>query len=137
MKSSRAAPRLSSGQARPGRARLRVFEPHAHMYARTTNDYEAMARAGIEVVVEPAFWLGETRRHAGSFFDYFSHLTHYENSRAAKYGIKQFVTLAMNPKEANDRALADAVIAELPRFLDHERVVAVGEIGCDGNSAEE
>jgi predicted metal-dependent TIM-barrel fold hydrolase len=31
--------------------RLRIFEPHAHMVARTTNDYEAMARAGIEVVV--------------------------------------------------------------------------------------
>jgi len=117
--------------------RVRIFEPHAHMYARTTNDYEAMARAGIEVVVEPAFWLGETRRHAGSFFDYFSHLTNYENSRAAKYGIKQFVTLAMNPKESNDRALAKAVLAELPRYLEHERVVAVGEIGFDRISPEE
>ena len=25
---------------------MRIFEPHAHMYARTTADYEAMARAG-------------------------------------------------------------------------------------------
>ncbi|HTF57710.1 MAG TPA: TatD family hydrolase [Planctomycetota bacterium] len=117
--------------------RVRIFEPHAHMYARTTSDYEAMARAGIEVVVEPAFWLGETRRHAGSFFDYFSHLTNYEHDRAAKYGIKQFVTLAMNPKESNDRALNDAVLAELPRYLEHERVVAVGEIGYDRISPEE
>ena len=107
------------------------------MYARTTSDYEAMARAGVEVVVEPAFWLGETRRHAGSFLDYFSHLTNYEHDRAAKYGIKQFVTLAMNPKESNDRALTDAVLAELPRFLEHERVVAVGEVGYDRISPEE
>jgi len=128
---------MKAARVRQAPPRVRIFEPHAHMYARTTNDYEAMARAGIEVIVEPAFWLGETRRHAGSFLDYFSHLTNYENARAAKYGIKQFVTLAMNPKESNDRALADAVIAELPRFLEHERVVAVGEIGFDRISPEE
>lgn len=128
---------MKSAGVRKAPPRVRIFEPHAHMYARTTNDYEAMARAGIEVIVEPAFWLGETRKHAGSFLDYFSHLTNYENARAAKYGIKQFVTLAMNPKESNDRALADAVIAELPRYLEHERVVAVGEIGFDRISPEE
>lgn len=117
---------------------MRIFEPHAHMIARTTQDYEAMARAGIEVIVEPAFWLGEPRRHAGSFFDYFSALLNYENTRASRYGIKQFVTLAMNPKECNDRALAEAVVKDLPRFLDHERVVGVGEIGFDAiNDVEE
>ncbi|MBI4565073.1 MAG: TatD family hydrolase [Planctomycetes bacterium] len=112
-------------------ARTRIFEPHAHMVARTTNDYEAMARHGIEVVVEPAFWLGETRRHAGSFLDYFSHLLNYEHARAAKYGIRQFVTLAMNPKESNDPDVTRQVLDALPRFLEHERVVAVGEIGFD------
>jgi hypothetical protein len=110
---------------------MRIFEPHAHMYARVTQDYEAMARAGVEVIVEPAFWLGETRKHPGSFFDYFDHLTGYEHSRAARYGIKQFVTLAMNPKESNNRELAAAVVKELPRFLEREAVVAVGEIGFD------
>lgn len=117
---------------------MRIFEPHAHMVARTTQDYEAMARAGVEVIVEPAFWLGELRKHAGSFFDYFDALLNWEHTRAERYGIKQFVTLAMNPKEANDRALAEAVLKELPRYLDRERVVAVGEIGFDAiNDVEE
>jgi predicted metal-dependent TIM-barrel fold hydrolase len=30
---------------------MRIFEPHAHMYARTTNDYEALAKAGVEYLV--------------------------------------------------------------------------------------
>ena len=108
------------------------------MYARTTRDYEDMARAGIEVIVEPAFWLGETRKHAGSFFDYFDHLTGYENKRAAQYGIRQYVTLAMNPKEANDKPLAKAVMDDLPRFLERDGVVAVGEVGFDAiTDAEE
>ena len=98
---------------------MRIFEPHAHMYARTTADYEAMARAGVEYLVEPAFWLGETRKHAGSFFDYFDHLIGYEHSRAARYGIQQYVTLAMNPKESNNYELAQEVL-EHGRWLRHE-----------------
>jgi hypothetical protein len=35
-----------------------MIDPHAHMTARTTDDYEAMAQAGIVAVIEPAFWLG-------------------------------------------------------------------------------
>jgi predicted metal-dependent TIM-barrel fold hydrolase len=116
---------------------MRIFDPHVHMYARTTMDYEAMARAGIEVIVEPAFWLGQPRRRAETFFDYFDHMLEYEHERAAQYGIRQFVALAMNPREANDRSLAEAVFAELPRYLEHERVVAVGEIGFDRLTPEE
>jgi hypothetical protein len=117
---------------------MRIFEPHAHMYARTTNDYEVMAKAGIEVIVEPAFWLGETRKHAGSFFDYFDHLINYERTRAARYGITQYVTIAMNPKEANNRELAEAVLKEMPRYLERPTVVGVGEVGFDAiNQVEE
>jgi len=116
---------------------MRIFEPHVHMYARTTQDYEVMAKAGVEAVVELAFWLGETRKHAGSFLDYFDHLMNYEHSRAARYGIKQFVGLAMNPKEANDFELAAEVVEELPKYLENERVVCVGEVGFDRINATE
>lgn len=110
---------------------MRIFEPHLHMVSRTTTDYELLAQAGVEIIVEPAFWLGEPRKHAGSFLDYFDHLVNYEVKRAAQYGIERYVSLAVNPRESNQRELADAVLKELPRYLDHPRVVAVGEIGFD------
>ena len=53
---------------------MKICDPHCHMYARTTDDYAKMAEAGICRILEPAFWLGEPRRHPGSFFDYFAHL---------------------------------------------------------------
>ena len=46
-----------------------LFDPHIHMTSRTTADYEAMAAAGIAVIVEPAFWLGQPRTHVGTFED--------------------------------------------------------------------
>ncbi len=116
---------------------MRIFDPHIHMYARTTDDYEKMAVAGIEMIVEPAFWLGQPRTRPGTFFDYFEHILGFEHDRAARHGIRQFVTLSMNPRESNNVELARAVIRELPRYLDHPQVVGVGEIGFDRITPEE
>jgi uncharacterized protein len=110
---------------------MRFMDPHIHMYARTTDDYEAMALSGIESVVDPAFWLGSPRHYAGTFYDYFEHLLGFEAERAAQYGIQHHCALSVNPREANDLALANEVLERLPEFLDRPRCVAVGEIGFD------
>lgn len=116
---------------------MRIFEPHVHMYARVTDDYERMALAGVEATIEPAFWLGQPRTHAGTALDYFSHLLEYEATRAANWGIRLYAAIALNPREANNRALADEILARIGPFLDHPRCVAVGEIGFDSTTAEE
>ena len=51
-----------------------IVEPHVHMVSRTTDDYAAMAAAGIGVISEPAFWAGFDRTPSG-FADYFRQLT--------------------------------------------------------------
>lgn len=110
---------------------MRFFDPHIHMLSRTTDDYERMVAAGIVGVVEPAFWQGQPRTQAGSFIDYFDSLVGWERFRASQFGIRHFCTIGINPKETNDVALAEAVMAFLPRYLDKDPVVAVGEIGYD------
>ena len=37
---------------------MQFFDPHVHMTSRTTDDYQAMADAGVVALIEPAFWLG-------------------------------------------------------------------------------
>ncbi len=110
---------------------MRIFDPHIHMTSRTTDDYEAMAAAGIEALVEPAFWLGQPRTSLGSFVDYFDALLGWERFRAGQFGIRHHCTMGLNPKEANDEPLAREVLDVLPRYLAKDRVVAVGEIGFD------
>jgi predicted metal-dependent TIM-barrel fold hydrolase len=109
---------------------MRVFDPHIHMTSRTTDDYAAMAAAGVKAVVEPAFWLGQPRTNPGSFADYFDSLIGWEPYRASQFGIVHHATIALNPKEANDPRCR-GVLDLLPRYLDKDGVVAVGEIGYD------
>jgi uncharacterized protein len=116
---------------------LKLFDPHIHMTSRTTDDYQAMAAAGIAAVIEPAFWLGQPRTHVGTFEDYFASLLGWERFRASQFGVRHFCTMGLNPKEANDPRVAQGVIDLLPRYLAKEGVVAVGEIGFDEMSADE
>ena len=110
---------------------MKLFDPHIHMTSRTTDDYQPMAAAGIAAVVEPAFWVGQPRTHVGTFEDYFLSLLGWERFRASQFGIRHYCTLAINPREANDPAIVDGVLALLPGYLEKDGVVAVGEIGYD------
>lgn len=108
----------------------RFFDPHIHMYSRTTDDYVAMAKAGIEVVVQPSFWLGSPRTSVGTFEDYWEHMITFETKRAKDFGIEHFVCISVNPKEATSRPLAtDALEPMKQKYLDRENVVAIGELG--------
>ncbi len=106
-----------------------LIEPHIHMYSRTTDDYTAMYRQGIRACVEPSFWLGANRRYAGTFWDYFRLILDFEATRAERYGIDHYACVSVNPKEAEDLALANEVLDGVTPYLDHPRCVAIGEIG--------
>jgi len=116
---------------------MKFIDPHIHMHARTTDDYERMAAAGIVAVIEPAFWLGQPRTSVGSYIDYLSSIVGWERFRAAQFGIRHYCTIGLNSKEANNEALAEQVMEILPRYLVKEGVVAVGEIGYDDQTAAE
>ncbi len=116
---------------------MRFFDPHIHVTSRSTDDYEAMAAAGIRAIVEPAFWLGQARTNVGSFVDYFSSLLGWERFRASQFGIAHYCAIGLNSKEANNEGLAKDVLEILPRFALKEGVVAIGEIGYDEITAAE
>ncbi|SDS03323.1 hypothetical protein SAMN05192545_0649 [Maribacter dokdonensis] len=117
--------------------KMMIIDPHVHMTSRTTDDYEAMAAAGVVAIIEPSFWLGQPRTQVGSFQDYFSSLVGWEPFRASQFGIKHYCTIGLNSKEANNEALAEQVIELLPLYLHKENVVAIGEIGYDDQTPAE
>ncbi|WP_341838197.1 TatD family hydrolase [Chitinophaga pollutisoli] len=116
---------------------MRFFDPHVHMTARTTDDYQAMADAGVKAIIEPAFWLGQPRTGVDTFRDYFASLVGWERFRSSQFGIKHYCTIGLNSKEANNEKLSEQVMEILPLFIYKEGVVGVGEIGFDDQTALE
>lgn len=113
---------------------MMFIDPHAHMISRTTDDYQAMAAAGVVAVIEPAFWVGQPRTHVATYSDYLSAIIGFERFRAGQFGIRHYCTVGLNSKESNNEELAEAVMEILPRFALKEGVVAIGEIGYDEQS---
>ncbi len=109
---------------------MRMIEPHIHTMVRTTDDYYNMAVAGIVACVEPSFWAGLDRRAVPCFEDYWKHMIVTETERAAKYGIKHYTMLSLNPKEARNEIAFD-VLDTMEKYLDEKTVVGIGEIGFD------
>jgi predicted metal-dependent TIM-barrel fold hydrolase len=117
---------------------MRFIDPHIHMQARTTDDYESMAKSGVVAVLEPAFWVGQPRTSVGAFQHYFAALGGWERFRASQFGIRHYCMIGLNAKEANNEGLAREVLADLvPRYVCKDGVVAVGEIGFDDITAAE
>ena len=116
---------------------MMYIDTHAHMISRTTDDYEAMAQAGIVALIEPAFWLGQPRTHVATYIDYLSTIVGFERFRAGQFGIRHYCTVGLNSKEANNEELAEGVMEILPRFALKDGVVAIGEIGYDEQTALE
>jgi predicted metal-dependent TIM-barrel fold hydrolase len=116
---------------------MKFFDPHVHMTSRTTDDYQAMADAGVVALIEPAFWLGQPRTGPDTFRDYYSSLIGWERFRSSQFGIKHYCTIGLNSREANNEQLAEQVMEMLPLFIYKEGVVGVGEIGFDDQTALE
>lgn len=116
---------------------MKFFDPHIHMTSRTTDDYTALADAGVVAIIEPAFWLGQPRTGLSTFKDYYSSLVGWERFRSSQFGIKHYCTIGLNSREANHEDLAEQVMEILPLYLYKEGVVGVGEIGFDDQTAAE
>tara|TARA_R110002012_G_scaffold279451_7_gene467628 strand:- start:35433 stop:36419 length:987 start_codon:yes stop_codon:yes gene_type:complete len=116
---------------------MQFFDPHVHMTSRTTDDYQAMADAGVVALIEPAFWLGQPRTGIATFRDYYASLIGWERFRSSQFGIKHYCTIGLNSREANNEALAEQVMEILPLFIYKEGVVGVGEIGFDDQTPAE
>ena len=116
---------------------MRFFDPHVHMSSRTTDDYQAMADAGIVAIIEPSFWLGQPRTGVDTFRDYYSSLVGWERFRSSQFGIQHYCTMGLNSREANNEKLAEQVMELLPLFIYKEGVVGIGEIGFDDQTPAE
>ena len=122
----------------PAAAGRMFIDPHAHMISRTTDDYEAMARAGVVAVIEPAFWLGQPRTKRRQLSSTTSRPSSASSASVPGSSASAITAcIGLNPKEANNEALAEAVLEVLPQFAVKEGVVALGELGYDEQTPQE
>ena len=110
------------------------IDPHAHMISRTTDDYEAMARAGVVAVIDRRSGLASRARASAPISITFDdHRLRALPRRPVR--IRHYCTVYSNPEEAKAQALAEG--ARPCRAWPPARASAVGELGYDEQTERE
>lgn len=117
---------------------MRYIDPTCYLSRRSPIELDQMATAGIAGIVEPTSFYGAPRRYPETYLDDFERLLGPEANRAAQYGIGYAAAVAVPAQEADNFSVAQSVVEAMTRYLSHDRVVAIGEIGFErGTAAEE
>ncbi|HMK54841.1 MAG TPA: TatD family hydrolase [Methanobacteriaceae archaeon] len=111
-----------------------MIDAHIHADCRPYEDFEQMAVAGIESAVTLAH---DPLRMTSSavVLDHFHRMLKNDRERAAKNGLKLYVALGVHPRSICPDI--EVVLDKLPKLLQAERVVALGEVGLETTSIEE
>ncbi len=110
------------------------FDAHIHADTRSFEDFERMRIAGIERALTLAH---DVYRMSSSdvYFDHYHRLVEVETKRAKKNNMELFVALGIHPSGIPRDY--KKVLDELPKYLENEKVVAIGETGLEKLGKEE
>lgn len=115
---------------------MRIIDPHLHAIWMRGPDVFKMAVGGVEAAVMPTPhavpWItsGETLMRMWNDF-----LNYWVSSCAAK-GVDLYSTLAVPFGGVNAEGV-EKCLEKLPEYLEHERVVGIGEIGLNNGTEDE
>ena len=115
---------------------MRIIDPHVHVIWMRGPDVLTMSMAGVEAAVNPTphalRWItsGETLLRLWNDF-----LNRWVSYFAAR-GVELYHTLAI-PMAGIDAEGVEECLKQLPKYLEHERVVGIGEIGLNNGTEDE
>lgn len=115
---------------------MRFIDPTLYASQRSLPELELLAAAGAMAIVEPVTWQGLDRRFAETYCDEFERLMVAEARRALSLRLGYAACLGVPAREAGC-PVARRVVELMPRFLGHERVAGIGEVGLEHGSEEE
>ena len=109
---------------------MRFIDPHLHIDMMSHVELEKLAMSGLEAAVIPSPHMFRGLFSAETLLQLWRRLLDFEVKGAKVMGVEAYVTLGIPfyglPPEGVEECLE-----QLPKYLQHERVVGMGEIGLD------
>jgi predicted metal-dependent TIM-barrel fold hydrolase len=109
---------------------MRFIDPHLHTDMIDDVILEKLSMAGMEAAVVPSPHMLKGAGTAETVFRLWQRFLDFEANSAKSMGFELFVSLSI-PFYGLDAQNINECLKELPKYLKHDRVVAIGEIGLD------
>jgi len=115
---------------------MRIIDPHLHIDRMKGKDAETLSIAGVEAAVLPTPHLLPWLVSAETLMRMWRNFLDFEVKHAKSLGITLRVTLSV-PFYGMDTEAVGECLKQLPKYLEHENVVGLGEIGLDAGIEDE
>ena len=110
-----------------------LIDSHVMMDSLGVLDLEAMAAAGVKVLISDAAGGMDVATSSEAAIQYYERTLAGETKRAADYFIEVYTILGINMFAVPPDY--EIILEKLPIYLQHERVVGIGEIGLEPRSS--
>lgn len=112
----------------------KMIDTHIHGDARSSEDFEAMKIAGIDTAISCAFYPYKLFNDM-VLLNHLERILNYDSKRAADYGLDLKVALGIHP--SNSYIKPDLIYENLYKWIEEEKIVAIGEIGLEDLTDDE
>ncbi len=109
---------------------MRFIDPHLHTDMIDDVILEKLSMAGMEAAIIPSPHMLKGAGTADTIFRLWRRFLDFEVNSAKSMGFELFVSLSIPFYGLDARSIKEC-LKELPKYLKHEKVVAMGEIGLD------
>jgi predicted metal-dependent TIM-barrel fold hydrolase len=106
---------------------MRIIDAHLHVDRMKDKDVETLSMAGVEVGVLPTPHLLPWMVSSETLMRIWRQFLDFGVKHAKSLGIELYVTLGI-PFYGMDTGSIEECLKQLPKYLEHERVVGLGEI---------
>ena len=115
---------------------MRCIDPHLHTHMMNPFDLWHLIEAGLEGCVIPTPHMLDGMQPGETVLRLWRRLLEFEVNQTKSYGAEAYVTLSV-PFYGLTLEGVEQCLAELPKYLENERVVGMGEIGLDAGIEDE
>jgi predicted metal-dependent TIM-barrel fold hydrolase len=115
---------------------MRYIDPHLHTILLDDGAMMKIALSGMEACVTPMLHSLNGISEADAVLRLWDRFLDFEINRGRAVGYETFVSLSVPFYGLTDRGVEEC-LRRLPDYLEHERVVAMGEMGLDAGSQSE
>jgi len=109
-----------------------MIDSHVHLDSINREGLETMALGDIVAVVADASPVPGLAPSAQAVFEFYERTLNFDSARAAEFFIDTYVLVGINMLFVSHEY--NKVLQGIPKYLEHEKVVGVGEIGLDPRS---
>ena len=109
-----------------------MIDTHMHADARSSEDFDKMFISGVDTAITCSYYPYKINNNPDILLNHLNRILNFEPRRAGEYGLDLKVALGIHPANALENN--EKIFKQLRKWIETNKIIAIGEIGLDENT---